>query len=352
MNNQENDFPKADILLVDDKPENLRLLSALLEEQGYEVREAINGSIALKAAQAAPPDLILLDINMPGMSGYEVCQKLKTSESTREIPVIFISALNEAWDKVKSFSVGGADYITKPFKVIEVLARVKNHLMIRQLQKRLQEQNAQLRDEIEERKRAETALKRANQELQRLSVLDSLTQIANRRRFDEYLTQEWQQAFQSQQPLAMILCDVDFFKPFNDTYGHQAGDQCLYQVAQAIGQAIARQKEYRELVARYGGEEFAVILPGLSLEGVSQVAQAIQTQIHNLGIPHIASQVSEHVTVSMGISSVIPDSEADPATLISLCDQALYTAKAEGRDRSIIGTKDRGLLLPQDLKPL
>lgn len=159
---------RSEILLVDDKPENLRLLSTMLEEQGYEVREAINGSQALKSAQAAPPDLILLDINMPGLNGYEVCQRLKADPTTNHIPVIFISAQDEAWDKVKAFSVGGLDYITKPFKVMEVLARIETHLKLGKLVKKVTELQNQLRLEIQKRQNLEIALEQARQQINQL----------------------------------------------------------------------------------------------------------------------------------------------------------------------------------------
>lgn len=154
-------FPKADILVIDDTPDNLNLLSAMLTDQGYKVRSVTKGSTGLRGAQVAPPDLILLDINMPEMNGYEVCQQLKASDRTREIPVIFISALEDVLDKVKAFSVGGVDYITKPFHVEEVLARIETHLTIRKLQMQLQEQNLQLQQEIHERRQAEEKFTKA-----------------------------------------------------------------------------------------------------------------------------------------------------------------------------------------------
>ncbi len=159
MNNNQDQLPKENILVVDDTPDNLRLLSAMLTQMGYEVRRVINGQTALKTAQAAPPDLILLDIMMPDMNGYEVCQHLKASEQTRDVPVIFISALDEVLDKVKAFAVGGVDYITKPFSEEEVFARVENNLTVRRLQKQLMEQNARLQREISDRQKAETAMR-------------------------------------------------------------------------------------------------------------------------------------------------------------------------------------------------
>lgn len=168
MNNDPDQLPKANILVVDDRPDNLRLLSAMLTQLGYEVRKVINGQTALKTAQAAPPDLILLDIMMPDMNGYEVCQHLKASQATRDIPVIFISALDEVLDKVKAFAVGGVDYITKPFSEEEVFARVENNLTIRRLQTQLIEQNARLEQEIRDRQKAEEALLRREAKLRNL----------------------------------------------------------------------------------------------------------------------------------------------------------------------------------------
>lgn len=168
MSNQA-DERKPEILIVDDTPNNLRFLSTMLFEQGYEVRKAINGQMALKSVHTEPPDLILLDIRMPEMNGYEVCQKLKAEAQTKDIPVIFLSALDDPMDKVTAFDVGGVDYITKPFQFEEVLARVKTHLMMCQLQKQLQEKNERLQQEIRKREQVEVELRQANERLQRFS---------------------------------------------------------------------------------------------------------------------------------------------------------------------------------------
>lgn len=169
-----------DILIVDDMPDNLRLLSAMLSDQGYKVRTAINGKRALQAVDAVPPDIILLDINMPEMNGYEVCQHLKSADPTRDIPIIFISALDDVFDKVMAFDVGGVDYITKPFQVQEVLARVNNHLQIRSLQKQLQDQNLQLQQEVRDRIAAQQSLEQLNQELEtRVEARTAELQTAN-----------------------------------------------------------------------------------------------------------------------------------------------------------------------------
>jgi diguanylate cyclase (GGDEF)-like protein len=330
------DIAKADILVVDDTLANVQLLSRMLTEYGYKVRKVLNGKMALMGVQTAPPDLILLDVNMPEISGYEVCQQIKANEATQNIPVIFISALDEAADKVKAFSVGGADYITKPFQVAEVLARVEHQLMLRELQQQLREQNVLLQKKIYEHERtlyelekAKTALQQANDELQRLAIMDDLTQVANRRHFYDYLSQEWKRALREQNFISLLLCDVDHFKRYNDASGHQAGDRCLQQVAQAIQSALHRPSD---LVARYGGEEFTVILPATDAIGAKHIAQTMQTTLRQLQMLHPDSSVSAFVTLSIGVACIIPSAHESPDALVALADQALYAAKELGRN--------------------
>jgi diguanylate cyclase (GGDEF)-like protein len=329
---------KGDILIVDDTPNNLRLLSTLLQNHGYEARSVLSGEMALRAARSAVPDLILLDISMPLMDGYEVCRELKAHADTREVPVIFISAFNEAMDKVRAFEVGGVDYITKPFQWAEVLVRVENQLKIRSLQTQLLAQNAQLQQEVKERLKAESALQAANQKLQNLANSDGLTGAANRRRFDEYLQAQWEALQHPCAPLSLILCDVDYFKRYNDTYGHLAGDSCLQAIVRGIKDAIAEQEEdlaSQILLARYGGEEFAVILPRVDRELAGKIARAIRGAVQQLKIPHSHSSIAKWVTASLGVATAIPSSHLDPKTLISRADEALYAAKDRGRDRVV-----------------
>jgi diguanylate cyclase (GGDEF)-like protein len=327
------DVNVINILIVDDTPANLQLLTSLLRRRGYEVRAANSGALGLAIARATQTQVMLLDISMPEMDGYTVCEQLKSDQRTRDISVIFVSALSEVVDKVKAFAVGGVDYITKPFHVQEVVARVETHLTLRRLQQQLQAQNERLQQEMRDRLAAEAALQAANLELKRLANSDGLTQVANRRRFDEYLAQEWQQMLREQQPLSLILCDVDCFKAYNDIYGHQEGDQCLRQVASVIS-AVA--KRAVDLVARYGGEEFAVILPNTASEGAQQVAQNIQASIKALALPHAASSAAPIVTLSQGIATRIPQIGNDPDQLIAAADQALYRAKQSGRNRIVV----------------
>ncbi|MBW4492058.1 MAG: PleD family two-component system response regulator [Oscillatoria princeps RMCB-10] len=337
MSKKPAETPKGKILVVDNQPDNLRLLSAILAAQGYRVQKAISGKLALKAALAAPPDLILLDINMPEMNGYEVCLQLKASAQTCDIPVIFISGLDNVADKVQAFRVGGTDYITKPFQLEEVVVRVESQLTIRRLQMKLQEktrlleeQNEKLLQEIESRRSAEAALQKANEKLLHFARSDNLTEIANRRHFDEYLLLEWRRADREQLPLSLILCDIDYFKAYNDTYGHPAGDACLKRVARAISQGVSRPQD---LVARYGGEEFAAILPNTSFQEAVRVASAIHFQVQQLKIPHALSPVSNWITLSQGISTTVPSHQESPETLIASADKALYEAKQGGRNQ-------------------
>lgn len=337
---------RGKILIVEDTIETINLLSKILTDSGYNVRKALNGRMALMGLQSTLPDLIILDIILPEMNGYEVCKQLKADEQTREIPVIFLSVLDDVTAKAKAFEIGGVDYITKPFQLEEVLMRIENQLTLQRLQKKLKDQNKRLRKSeaeaweksqqleqaLKELQKTQVELAKANEELRRLATLDGLTGLANRRCFDEYLSSEWKRLAREQKPLSLILCDVDYFKYYNDCYGHQGGDDCLRQVAQVINRAVKRPAD---LVARYGGEEFAVILPNTSAEGAVNVAQFIQEEIHRLELPHAQSEVSQYITLSLGVCSTIPSVNSSPEALVSRTDEALYTAKRQGRDRIV-----------------
>ena len=232
--------------------------------------------------------------------------------------------------------MGVVDYITKPFQVEEVLVRVKNHLTLRTQNQQLIAQNEQLQQEIQARKEIEAALQKSqielqklNQELDRLAHLDGLTQTANRRQFDYYLQKEWHRLTAEQKPLSLIMCDVDYFKSYNDTYGHQAGDDCLQAIAQAISQAICG---FSGLVARYGGEEFGIILPEIQTSEAQIIAQNIQEKVGNLQLVHAGSQASSYITLSLGITCLIPQPHSSPSLLIEWADRALYQAKKQGRN--------------------
>ncbi len=332
--------PKGNLLIIDDEPDNIRVLSALLTQEGYYVRKALNAHMALLAVQTLKPDLILLDIKMPDISGYDICAQLKSQHDTCLIPIIFISALNQIEDIVKAFSLGGVDYITKPFKVEEVLVRVKNQMTISQLQHQLEyqnqillQQNLQLQQEVQNRQRIEANLQEVNRQLRNLACSDSLTHLANRRYFDEYFDKVWQYMAMEQKPLSLIFCDLDYFKAYNDSYGHPAGDICLKLIAQALDRSV---KSPEDLVARYGGEEFVIILPNTPLPEAVKVAETIRQEVRQLQINHAYSIVDTIVTVSIGISCQIPQLNCSPETLLKITDQALYEAKQQGRNRYCI----------------
>ena len=298
---------KETIMIVDDRPQNLKLLSDVLSEQGYRVRQATSGPIALQAISLAPPALILLDIQMPEMDGYSVCQRLKENPETRDIPVIFISALDEPWDKVKAFSVGGVDYIAKPFKLIEVIARVENHLRIRQLQKTLQKQNLDLQQAL--------------LELRRLAAIDPGTQLASRRRFDAYLQQLWSEGLVNHCSFILILCCVEGFAGPTET-----DDYYLQQIARTIKAAAARRPE--DLTCHYEGTTFAVILPNLQLEVARAIATAILAAVNELDFGPARVSAPEF-KVSIGGSMIQPKVTTENAAQIDRCDRALREAKQQ-----------------------
>jgi len=299
---------KGTILLVDDQPQNLRLLSELLEEQGYEVQQAISGTIALQAVARLQPDLILLDINMPDVDGYAVCQQVKVDPETKDIPVIFISALDEAWDKVKGFTLGGSDYISKPFKVVEVLARVENQLKIKQLQTTLKQRNQQLQ--------------RAIQELQRLAAIDKLTRVASRRRFDAYLLECWQQATTYQRSLTLMFIQLDRFDIYREGTSAETGNRTLQQVAQLIESAIL---DPRSLTSRYGTLTFAIIVPQRTLsESPQAIARRLRHQIQTVKTPS-----AKQIATSIGIVTATPTGNTQLEDFLETGDRALQQAKQE-----------------------
>jgi diguanylate cyclase (GGDEF)-like protein len=297
--------PQATILVVDDAPENLTVLNAVLKDQ-YRVKVATSGERALAlAAGAEPPDLILLDVMMPGMDGYEVCARLKDDPRTRGIPVLFVSARDEEEDEAKGLALGAIDYIIKPIRPSIVQARVRNHI----------------------------ELKRSRDLLERLTTLDHLTGINNRRRYDEYLELEWRRAAREQTPIALIAIDIDHFKAYNDLYGHPKGDTCLVAVAQALASSVTRSPD---LIARCGGEEFACVLPGTDAEGAGHLAQEMLARVLALELEHSRSQTHDRVTVSIGVAAMIPRPEDSSRQLVALADAALYDAKAQGRNRVVL----------------
>ncbi|SMC56251.1 response regulator receiver modulated diguanylate cyclase [Desulfocicer vacuolatum DSM 3385] len=311
---------KSRILIVDDEKMNLKVLADLLKET-YALILARNGKQALKFAfQEPPPDLILLDVIMPEMGGYEVIKQLKENEKTKDIPVIFITALNSMEDEEHGLKLGAVDYIAKPFSPPIVKMRIHNYIRFVHQHKLLD----------------------------KLAYLDALTEIPNRRRFDEVLKNEFARARRNATPLSLGMVDVDFFKQYNDHYGHAMGDKTLYRIASALVKSIKRPGD---MVARYGGEEFALILPDTGHRSSLQVGEMARKAVLKEKIPHIDSTIFPHISVSIGMGTidfpqhhavgVIPSTTAPengnieytPEFLIEMADQNLYRAKQNGRNQ-------------------
>jgi diguanylate cyclase (GGDEF)-like protein len=289
------------ILVVDDDRANIEVLSVVLGS-GYELFFATRGAEAIEIARAALPDLVLLDVMMPEMNGYELCARLRTDPMTASIPVIFITGLGDVDAEIRGLEVGAVDYVTKPISPPLVRLRVRNQL----------------------------ELKRARDTLERLAETDGLTGLANRRAFDRVLEIEFRRLHRSGAPLSLILLDVDHFKLFNDQYGHVAGDDCLRSIAGIIGSAITRAAD---VAARYGGEEFGVVLPETPHDGAVLVAERIRRAIVDACIPHETSPVASVVTASLEVVSVACAGFGAPPEVIAIADEQLYRAKSMGRNQ-------------------
>ncbi len=294
--------PLTRILVVDDEPANIELIAALFEDV-HEVLFAMNGEKALELAAVAQPDLILLDVMLPGMDGFAVCSRLKADPLTKNIPIIFVTGRGDTATETRGLELGAMDYITKPINPPVVKMRVRNQI----------------------------ELKQARDQLARLATTDGLTGLANRRRLDEVLTMEHARHVRSEVELGVIMLDIDHFKLFNDTYGHVRGDDCLRAVAGVLKKTLHRATD---LAARYGGEEFVCILPDTaSPEGVQTIAERIRQDVASLNIPHGQSPTANRVTVSLGVVTVCCNQQIDASQLVALADEQLYQAKSTGRNR-------------------
>lgn len=314
------DAKELSIVIVDDMPDNLRLLANILKNKGYKVRPAPSGARALATIQKEPPELILLDIMMPDMDGYEVCRQLKAGEGTKDIPIIFLSALNEVFDKVKAFKAGGVDFITKPFQVEEVLARVRTHLTIRAQQKALALQNDELL-------KKNVLVTEQAKKLELLATKDFLTGLSNRRDFLERAGQEEKRFKRIGRPFSLILLDIDHFKKVNDTFGHACGDKVLINVSRTLEDSLRAQ----DILARWGGEEFICLLPETGGDGVKSAAEKIRTDLKSHG--HACSDGDVSITVTLGVC--VYDGSCTIAECIRRADDALYKGKNRGRNQVV-----------------
>ncbi len=288
------------ILVVDDNVSNIEVIYEMLAPH-YEVLFATSGVEALELTVSTRPDLLLLDVLMPGLNGYEVCRHLKSNIITQHIPIIFITAIGQTDSEEKGLKLGAIDYIAKPFSPAVVKARIANHL----------------------------ELKRYRDLLADLAWIDGLTGVRNRRQFDDFLERELRTAVRADRPLSLIMLDIDYFKAYNDHYGHLQGDDCLKTVAQALSQTLCRSAD---MLFRYGGEEFTCLLPETNAAGAMAVATRMLECIRTLNIEHPASD-KKIVTVSLGVCTLIPQQHSKTEDLIAPADKALYQAKALGRNR-------------------
>lgn len=289
------------MLVVDDQPANVQALHAVFAE-GFQIFMATSGEQALKVASRERPDIILLDVVMPGMHGHEVCRQLKLQAETADIPVLFVTSHSEPEEEARALQVGGVDFITEPFNEVVVKARVHTHL----------------------------TLKRHSDLLKRMMLTDGLTGIFNRRFLDERLVEEWGRARRNHERLSVIMIDVDHFKPYNDLHGHQQGDDCLRAVAQAIKGTLWRPGD---VATRYGGEEFACVLPDTDLQGALLVAQRVKEAVLALKLLHGCSSAGPWVTVSQGVAVTPNDHGVDMREWLAAADGQLYAAKSGGRNR-------------------
>ena len=288
------------LLVVDDQPVNIQALHQVFAAD-CQVLMATSGAQALALCRDKQPDLVLLDVQMPGMDGYELCAQLKADALLSTIAIIFVTSNNRPEDETRALEAGAADFITKPFNPAVVRARVRAQLTIK-LQADL---------------------------LREMAFIDGLTGVHNRRHFDERLDIEMQRAIRSRAQLAVVLADVDFFKRYNDAYGHLAGDDCLRKVARTLKACLRRPGD---VLARYGGEEFACVLPDTDLAGALGVAEGMEAAVRALQMPHAKSDVMPVVTLSLGVAVTI-SGRGDVGALLSLADEQLYKAKAQGRGK-------------------
>lgn len=289
------------LLVVDDQPINIQVMHQIFGAN-FQIFMATSGPQALAICKDNPPDLVLLDIVMPGMDGFEVCTQLQADPATRNIPVIFVTGHTDAAQETHGLEVGAVDFISKPVNPAVVRARVKTHL----------------------------TLKLQSDVMRKLVFLDGLTGVYNRRFFDQQLAMEMARSVRNASPLALILLDVDFFKRFNDHYGHQSGDDCLRQIALTLKEGLRRPAD---LVARYGGEEFACILPETAFEDAMVIAGELEQRVRGKGIPHANSDAARVVTISLGVAGRGVNASIDGSNLLAEADKQLYKAKNSGRGR-------------------
>ena len=317
-----NKFGKLRVLLVEDSKVAIKAITGYLDDLGVQLLIAETGSAAIDLYRRERPDIILLDIILPDITGYEVAKQVRKLQGKDDwTAIIFLSVMSKDDDLKRGIEAGGDDYLTKPVGRVVLQAKVAAMYRLVRMQRALVQLTEQLNQANEQ-------LNMANLELHRVSMTDGLTGIPNRRVFDELLVREWRRCARLQKPISVVMLDVDYFKKFNDRYGHQAGDECLKTAAKMIAGAVPRASD---LAARYGGEEFVLILSETDAEGARAVANRIREQVAGL---KVANEDSPHryVTLSCGISTVVPGDDIPVEKLVKSADNALYLAKKQGRN--------------------
>lgn len=334
------DLGGSAILVVDDLAANRALLTQFLESTGF--TKILTAESAVEAfdiiglhgddQDGVAVDLILMDVMMPHVDGIEACRRIKRSPAHAETPVIVVTALSETETLDDAFRAGAVDYIAKPVNQTEFVARVRSALTLKLA---LEAQKERARD-LEQRERElleiTRLLEETNERLRHLSTLDGLTGIPNRRRIMEFLDQEWRRSQRDGSWLSLVMIDVDHFKNYNDARGHQAGDDCLWMVANCLKRCLNRASD---MVGRYGGEEFIAVLPETPIEGALSVADEMRAGVQALGVDHPDSGVAPTVTISLGVAACQPNRNVTVTKLVSMADQALFQAKRAGRNRVV-----------------
>ncbi|MFQ5864148.1 MAG: diguanylate cyclase [bacterium] len=301
------------ILVVDDVPVNIQLLTTYLASEGYRVISAKDGAEAIQSVQEDYPDLVLLDVMMPKLNGFEVCKIIKSNEDTHFIPVIMVTALNELEYKLKGLDSGADDFISKPFNKLELLTRVKSLLRIKLL-------NEELKEKVNE-------LQKAHEKLRQLAITDGLTELYNYRYFKEHLQQELNRAQRHNIKVSVAMIDIDYFKHYNDHHGHPAGDMILKDIAHLLKENIRN----IDLAARYGGEEFALVLIETNKASAKIVAEKIRKLVEEYSFAYEENQPNGKLTISVGVAT-FPEDGKEFDSLIKVADKRLYLAKQAGRN--------------------
>ncbi|MBC8014271.1 MAG: diguanylate cyclase [Sporomusaceae bacterium] len=317
-------FSTCNVLIVDDNHDSLQILAEIVEKSGCQAVLAVDGEQALKYLELVKPDLILLDIVMPKMDGYEVCSRLKQDIDLRDIPVIFLTAKSEIEDIVKGFEVGGIDYVSKPFNMIELQARIKNHLVLKKCHDEIKVANAGLREVNKEIEIKNSELKQILEQLELTAKTDMLTGLYNRRHMVDEIKKEVAKCLRHTKSFSLIMADIDFFKRVNDTYGHNCGDYVLKLVAETLQFSIRKV----DTVARWGGEEFLILLPETGEEGAELLAERIRKNVAEQAIHY--NNALFNITITLGVAIFNSNEEVDE--VIKRADKALYNGKEKGRN--------------------